>query len=103
VDDPFQSVKDKKNNVFETRQGFRRRHPHDVLGRYAGLVGSTDSTSTVVEAAMRFEHERSEIPKENRPSDIATGLSTMYHVNDIALQNFKKSKNKLGNMHLVGV
>lgn len=103
VDDAFSHRLDRQNSVFETRQGFRRRHPHEVLNRFAGLVTTTDTTSTVVEAAMEHEHERAEIDKELQPSDISTGLSTMYHIEDVARKNYRQSKHKLRNMHLVGI
>lgn len=94
---------DQKNAVLQAKQGFRRRHPHEVLGRYAALMTTTDSTSTVVEAAMEFEHMKTEIPKEMQPTDIAQGLTTQYHVSDVAGANYRNSKQKLRNMHLVGV
>ncbi len=103
VDDPFDQRVAKDSTMFSMQQGFRRRHPNQVLGRYAGLITTTDNTSTVVEAAMQHEHVRSEIPKEYKPSAISTGLSTQYHVSEIALKNYKQSKHKLSNMHLVGI
>ena len=103
VQEPFQKRLDKKNNIFLAKKGFRRRHPHSVLGRYHGLISTTDNASTVVEAAMEHEHVRSQIPKEYRPSNESMGLSTMYHIQATANTNFKQSKKKLENMHLVGV
>lgn len=103
IQEPFQIRMDKRNSIFEVKQGHRKRHPLSVLGRYHGLISATDNTSTVVEAAMEHEHKRAEIPKEYRPSNISTGLSTMYHVQNVANQNYKQSRKKLENMHLVGV
>ena len=103
VEDPFKAKMNKRNSIFMAQQGHRQRHPLSVLGRYHGLITTTDTTSTVVEAAMEHEHRRSQIPKEYTPSDIGMGLSTMYHVEDVAKANFKQSKEKLATMHLVGV
>ena len=103
VQEPFQQRIDIENAIFETKQGFRRRHPLSVLGRYHGLVSTTDNASTVVEAAMEHEHIRSQIPKSYQPSNVSMGMSTMYHIQSTANANFKQSKRKLENMHLVGV
>jgi hypothetical protein len=103
VQDPFKVKMNRRNSIFMAQQGHRQRHPLSVLGRYHGLITTTDTASTVVEAAMEHEHRRSQIPKEYTPSEIGMGLSTMYHVEDVARANFKQSKKKLATMHLVGV
>ena len=103
VNDPFQTRLDKQNNIFQTKQGFRRRHPNSVLHNYTTIYSTTDSASTVVEAALEHEHVRVDIPKDNRPSSIATGMTTMYHIDDVAFKNFANSRTKLNRMHLVGV
>jgi hypothetical protein len=103
IHEPFKAQNAEKNKIFETKQGFRRRNPTSVLGRYHGLISTTDNASTIVEAAMEHEHIRSQIPKSYKPSNASMGLSTMYHIQATANANFKQSKRKLENMHLVGV
>lgn len=91
-------------NVFQAKQGFRRRHPRDVLNKFTGIVTTTDNASTVVESAIEHEHERVDIPKETRPNASSQALTTMYHLDDIATQNFKNSKKKLKLMtHMINV
>jgi len=92
-----------KGRVFETRQGWRRRHPTRVLNQFAGATNTTSSASSRWEEALIHGTKRVELPEEFRPQDDMEGMSNQIGLVSAALDNYKASKNKLGRLHLVGV
>jgi hypothetical protein len=92
-----------KNKHFLTKQGLRRRHPVRTLNQYAGVHKTTSGATQNWEQAMLYENERVEMPKDFNVDGMDAGMTNQMGVATIALDNYKKSKEKLLRMHLVGV
>lgn len=93
----------KKGRAFESRQGWRRRHPTRVLNQFAGVTNTTSSASTRWEEALVHGTKRVELPEDFRPKDDMDGMTNQIGLVTAALENYKASKNKLQRLHLVGV
>ena len=99
----FQQNANKVNRYLGISQGLRRRHPHQVLGQFHGIMKSTSSAAMTWEKAMIHETKRVELPKEFRPKDDMEGMANQVGIVTTALDNYKASKAKFARMHLVNV
>jgi hypothetical protein len=99
----FQHRATKANSMLGIQQGFRRRHPHAVLGQYDGVMKTTSTAASSWEQALLYETERTEMPKEFRPKGDGDGMVNQVGVVTTALENYKASKGKFSRMHLIGV
>jgi len=88
--------------VFMTKQGFRRRHPTNLLSEYAGLARTNTTPKTRYEQFMQETNERTQLPEivkksRNEYSPNQVGLV------ETATANFAKSKQKLSALIPVGM
>jgi len=97
------SAPDRRGRALEIQQGFRRRHPSNVLNRYDGVMKTTSNASSLWEESLIHETKRVELPKDFRPKGDTEGMTNQMGIVNVALDNYKASKNKLQRMYLVGV
>jgi len=100
--DPAHNRIHKDSINFNTKQGFRRRHPLQTLSSYAGVASTTETTRNNWEAALLEEHERVALPSTYTGFH-SDQLVTHVGLTSTAEQNFKKSKPKLESWYLNGV
>lgn len=87
---------------FAAKQGFRRRHPHRLLGDFTEQTKGTNAPKMKWETFMKESNERIQMPettKKARNEYMANQLGLV----DLALQNFVASKEKLNSIVSVGV
>ena len=89
---------------FYVTQGRRMRHPDMVLHNFETVTAGTDDAETTWEKAMMHEQERQSIPKEYQYEGEDKGMvASQLGVVTTALDNYKRSKDKLQRSHLVGL
>lgn len=93
----------RRNRHFQIKQGLRRKHPYRVLNQYDALQKTHSSAKTNWEKTMMYENERVELPQEFHVEGVDKGMANQMGIATVALDNYKKSKEKLMRMHLVGV
>ena len=99
----FQQNANRANRTLAIQQGFRRRHPHRVLGQFDGIMKTTSTAASTWEQALLHETKRVDLPKEFRPKGDGDGMVNQVGVVTTALENFKASKGKFSRFHLIGV
>lgn len=99
----FQTNANSANRTLAIQQGFRRRHPHRVLGQFDGVMKTTSTAASTWEQALLHETKRVDLPKEFRPKGDGDGMVNQVGVVTTALENFKASKGKFSRFHLIGV
>ena len=83
-----------RNSMFSIKQGVRRRHPNRVLHQFQQVALETSNAETSWEKALMHEQTRTTIPEEYKAKDSDMLVNQMGLVTT-ALDNFKKSKEKL--------
>jgi hypothetical protein len=103
VNDKLLNEGRRQNAQFHIKQGLRRRHPDRVLHQFKGVSNTTSKASHLFEQALLHENDRTELPQEFRPTNDSMGLTNQMGLVTTAMDNYKKSKQKLERMFLVGV
>lgn len=102
-ENPLRQSSKYNSRSYMIKQGIRRRHPHRVLHQFDGVRQGTDTAGSLWEQALMHENERTELPKEFQPKDDAQGMANQMGLLTTAMDNYRKSKNKLQRLFLVNV
>ena len=86
---------------FDTKTGFRRRHPANVLNQYKGLVNTSADVHSVWEQSM--EDEDSKAYSRKQFDNTNYGITNQFGLEQVAEDNFYKRKKYLETMRVVGV
>jgi len=92
-----------RSKHFYIQQGTRMRHPERVLHQYKGVTATTDNVNSVYEKALMHDQERVSIPSEYKMSGADGMIAGQLGLVTTALDNFKKSKEKLRRVHMVSM
>ncbi len=92
---------DKAHQMFTIKQGVRMRHPKRTLNQFKAIVATTTHADKAWEKALIEETERQEIDRIYRTGSLDL-MSNQLGINQVAENNFRKMKPKLGITTMIG-